>query len=63
VWGTARCHCGQYNFWLNIRYWVGPYKTEGAAGRVLVREREVWGTDGGEPTDVSLCNVHPSLTD
>jgi hypothetical protein len=40
VWGTARCHCGQYNFWLNIRYGEGPNKTGDGAGRMLVRERE-----------------------
>jgi len=42
VWGTARCHCGQYNFWLNIRYGEAPKKNEDAAGRmvVCVRERE-----------------------
>jgi len=36
MWGTARGHCGQYNFWLNIRYGEAPNKTEDAAGRMLV---------------------------
>jgi len=40
VWGTARGHCGQYNFWLNIRYGGAPNKTEDSAGGMLVGERE-----------------------
>jgi hypothetical protein len=69
VWGTARCHCGQYNFWLNIRYGGAPNRTGDVAGRMLVRERErdrqkeVLGSDSGEPTNFSRCNLHHSLTD
>jgi hypothetical protein len=40
VWGTARCHCGQYNFWLNIRYGEVPDKTEDSGGTMLVEDRE-----------------------
>jgi hypothetical protein len=40
VWGTARCHCGQCNLWLHIRYGGASNKTEDGAGRMLVRERE-----------------------
>ena len=40
VWATARCHCGQYNFWLNIRYGEAPNKTEDAENRMLLGERE-----------------------
>jgi hypothetical protein len=34
--GKSEFHCGQYNFWTNIRYGEGPNKTEDAAGRMLV---------------------------
>jgi hypothetical protein len=40
VWGTASFHCGQYNFWLNIRCGEAPNKTEDSAGLMLVGERE-----------------------
>jgi len=40
VWGTVRCHCGQYNLWLNIRYGGAPNKTEDGEGLMLVTERE-----------------------
>jgi len=47
VWGTARGHCGQYNFWLNIRYGETPKKTEDAAGHVIVCVRERGPGEGG----------------
>jgi hypothetical protein len=76
VWGTARCYCGQYNLWLHIRYGGASNKTEDGAGRMIVseraiervrerdrqRQREKCGSDSGEPTDFSCCNVHRSLT-
>jgi len=40
VCGTARCHCGQYNFCLNIRYGEAPNKSEDAAGCMVEREGE-----------------------
>jgi hypothetical protein len=48
VWETARCHCGQYNFWLNIRYGGASNKIEDVAGRILVRERETERVREGE---------------
>ena len=40
MWGKARCHCGQYNLWLNIGYGGAPNKTEDGEGLMLVTERE-----------------------
>ena len=40
VWGKGRCHCGRYNFELNIQHGEAPNKTEDSANRMLARERE-----------------------